>query len=306
MFNNIFNQIIILLIGVIAVTNTYANIEYFTSAAPSMYGEPLTKKIGITDDNEFYLKNVNYDVNEINKKNRGIGYIDGKINKETYAEYMINIKNFDKYSKDIDAHPLKGNKLNVLYQKNDKEVIKSIPFNFFVKNSDAKTIQSWFDQRINIISNSESHKMKTGFFINYSPIFKQGDFLIFKLSFVNNGDSDVQLLDIKEWKKNNFEKHKNYSVRLVLKSEYDYFNYYLTEDNIINMDKHKENLIIPKSGSLDLEFKMDKKELSDFYNFKNDNEEKNIVSYVNLNLKIISPIKIKGGFLYETNHYSFK
>lgn len=306
MFNNLFNQIIVLVIGVNSLTNTYANIEYFTSAAPSMYGEPLTKKIGITDGYEFYVKNINYDVNEINKKNRGIGYMEGKVTKEIYAQYMKNFQNFDKYSKALDFNPLRGNKLNVFYKKNDENIIKSIPFNFFVKNSDAKKIKSWFDNRAAIISNSENHMMKTGFFINYTPISEQGNFLIFKLSFVNSGDSDIKILDIKDWKKNELEKYQQYAVKLVLKSDYDFFNYYIAEDHIINNKHYKEGLIIPKRGSLDLEFKIDKEKLSNFYEFNKKNLEKIFVSYVGLNLNIISPVSIKGGFLYETNHYNFK
>lgn len=306
MFNNLFNQIIVLLMGVISLTNTYANIEYFTSAAPSMYGEPRSKKIGITDGNEFYIKNINYDINEINKKNRGIGYVEGKVEKEIYTEYMLNLHNFDKYSKDINTSPLKGNKLNVIYRKNDKEIVRNIPYNFFVKNSKAKLIKSWFDKRANIISNSDNHGIKTGFFINYTPISIQDNFLIFKLSFVNNGDSDIKVLDIKEWKKNELEKYKQHSVKLVLKSDYDFFNYYLTEDNIINKERYKEGLIIPKGGSLDLGFKVNKEEFFKFYEFKKNNLERNFVSYVSLELNVLSPVLIKGGFLYETEHYNFK
>ncbi len=306
MFSNLFNQIIVLIIGVISLNNTYANVEYFTSAAPSIYGESLSRKIGIVDGNEYYIKNINYDINEIDKKNRGIGYIEGEINKEIYAEYMLNLQNFDKYSKQIESHPLKGNKLNVVYQKNDKKIIKYIPFNFFVKNPDAKIIKSWFDKRANIISSSENHNLKTGFFINHTPLSVQDNFLILKLKFVNNSNSDIKILDIKEWKKDELEKYKQYGVKLVLKSDYDFFSYYLTEANVINIGEYDEGLIIPKNGFLKLDFKINQSELNKFYDFKKNNLERNFVSYVSLKLNVISPSLIRGGFLYETEHYDFK
>lgn len=306
MFNNLFNQIIVLVIGVNSLTNTYANIEYFTSAAPSMYGEPLTKKIGIIDGHEFYLKNTNYDVNEINNKNRGIGYIEGGVTQEIYEEYIVNFQNFDKFSKTVQVSPLRGNKLNVFYKKNDKEIIKSIPFNFFVKNDDAKKIKSWFNRRGSIISNSENYTMKTGFSINYIPIIEQDNFLLFKLSFVNNGDSNIKILDAKDWKKNELEKKQQNSVKLVLKSDHDFFQYYINEDNLINNKQYKEGLIIPKKSSLDLEFKINKEKLSNFYEFRKNNLERIFVSYVSFDLSVISPISIKGKFLYETSHFNFK
>ena len=55
-----------------------------------------------------------------------------------------------------------------------------------------------------------------------------------------------------------------------------------------------------------LDFKINQSELNKFYDFKKNNLERNFVSYVSLKLNVISPSLIRGGFLYETEHYDFK
>jgi hypothetical protein len=300
-----FNFFYILLMSNIVMANT--EIKIYTSSYPNRYKAPLKDIIWRDDKKEYYIKNINTPDRKENKSLQGIGLVIGDLDEQTREEYEY-IKNkiflTNKNSQNKYSRALMHKKLNVTYKNKDDIFTSYILYNG--QDDEEKNIRNWYESKQQNFSTLNKYYFDVGFLID-SFLLKKRGYYILTLVMKNISDQEVVISGLNYWGNDKKNDHNSLSVRLSVGKDLNKFSFNLDKDNYIydNESYYEKIVLLPRSENK-IEFKIDEQDFEKMKGFMEENPNIQLEYSVILNLDIISPYIISGGFSYYTQFNIFK